>query len=43
LLSVAVLLTFLVDATIYIIHVMVARSENWWRGQSFVVRSTHMF
>ncbi|KAJ5430080.1 ABC transporter integral membrane type 1 [Penicillium cf. griseofulvum] len=37
LLSVAVLLTFLVDATIYIIHVMVARSENWWRGQSFVI------
>ncbi|KAJ6187413.1 hypothetical protein N7519_002321 [Penicillium mononematosum] len=37
LLSAAVILTFLVDATIYIIHVMVARSENWWRGQSFVV------
>lgn len=37
-LSVAVLLTFLADATIYIVHVMVARSDNWWRGQSFVVR-----
>ncbi|KAJ5846582.1 hypothetical protein N7534_010251 [Penicillium rubens] len=37
LLSAAVILTFLADATIYITHVMVARSENWWRGQSFVV------
>ncbi|KAJ5236369.1 hypothetical protein N7489_006460 [Penicillium chrysogenum] len=37
LLSAAVVLTFLADATIYITHVMVARSENWWRGQSFVV------
>ncbi|KAJ5500097.1 ABC transporter, integral membrane type 1 [Penicillium expansum] len=37
LLSVAILLTFLADAIIYIIHVMAARSENWWRGQSFVV------
>lgn len=36
-LSVAVLLTFIADATIYIVHVMLARSENWWRGQSFVV------
>lgn len=40
LLSAVVILTFLADAIIYIIHVMVARSENWWRGQSFVVRST---
>ena len=37
-LSAAVLLTFLADATIYIVHVMVARSEHWWRGQSVVVR-----
>lgn len=37
-LSAAVLLTFLADATIYIVHVMVARSEHWWRGQSMVVR-----
>ncbi|KAJ5986284.1 hypothetical protein N7451_010649 [Penicillium sp. IBT 35674x] len=36
-LSAAVLLTFLADATIYIVHVMVARSEHWWRGQSVVV------
>ncbi|KAJ6092618.1 hypothetical protein N7486_007907 [Penicillium sp. IBT 16267x] len=36
-LSAAVLLTFLADATIYIVHVMVARSEHWWRGQSMVV------
>ena len=42
LLSVAILLTFLADAIIYIIHVMAARSENWWRGQSFVVRSIRM-
>lgn len=37
-LSVAVLVTFLADATIYILHVMAARSEQWWRGQSTVVR-----
>jgi hypothetical protein len=37
-LSVAVLVTYLADATIYIAHVMVARSEHWWRGQSAVVR-----
>jgi hypothetical protein len=36
-LSVAVPLTFIADATIYIIHVMAARSDNWWRGQSSVV------
>ena len=38
-LSVAIPLTFLADATIYILHVMAARSENWWRGQPTVVRS----
>lgn len=37
-LSVGVLVTFLADATIYIVHVMVASSEHWWRGQSVVVR-----
>lgn len=42
LLSAAILLTFLADATIYIVHVMTARSENWWRGQPFVVRSIQM-
>lgn len=36
--SVGVLLTYLMDATIYILHVMMARSEHWWRGQSAVVR-----
>ncbi|KAJ5232224.1 ABC transporter integral membrane type 1 [Penicillium chermesinum] len=36
-LSVGVLVTFLADSVIYIVHVMVARSENWWRGQSAVV------
>lgn len=37
-LSVAVLVTFLADAAICVVHVMVARSEHWWRGQSMVVR-----
>ncbi|KAJ5698879.1 hypothetical protein N7462_000884 [Penicillium macrosclerotiorum] len=36
-LSVGVLVTYLADATIYILHVMVARSEHWWRGQSVVI------
>lgn len=36
-LSVAVLVTYLADAAIYITHVMVARSEHWWRGQSVVI------
>jgi hypothetical protein len=36
-LSVAIAFTFIADATIYILHVMTARSENWWRGQSSVV------
>ncbi|KAJ5389931.1 uncharacterized protein N7496_000999 [Penicillium cataractarum] len=35
--SVAVLVTYLIDATIYILHVMLARSEHWWRGQSAVI------
>ncbi|KAJ5174915.1 uncharacterized protein N7482_000792 [Penicillium canariense] len=35
--SVAVLMTFLTDATIYILHVVMARSEHWWRGQSTVI------
>jgi hypothetical protein len=41
-----VLVTYLADATIYILHVLLARSENWWRGQSAVVcipRQTVMF
>lgn len=38
-LSVAVLVTYLADAIIYVVHVMVARSEHWWRGQSMVVRT----
>lgn len=37
-LSGAVLVTYLADAAIYVAHVMVARSEHWWRGQSVVVR-----
>ncbi|KAJ5095782.1 hypothetical protein NUU61_005138 [Penicillium alfredii] len=36
-LSAGVLLTFLADAAIYLTHVMFARSENWWRGQSAVI------
>jgi hypothetical protein len=43
LLSVGILLTFIADATIYITHVMVARAENWWRGQSVVVCSLGSF
>ncbi|KAF3387287.1 Heavy metal tolerance protein [Penicillium rolfsii] len=35
--SVAVLVTYLADAIIYILHVLLARSENWWRGQSSVI------
>lgn len=42
-LSVGVLVTFLADATIYILHVMTARAEHWWRGQSVVVRSRREF
>lgn len=41
-LSAGVLLTFLADAAIYIAHVMVARSEHWWRGQSMVVRLSRL-
>lgn len=37
-LSAGVLVTFLADATIYTAHVLMARSEYWWRGQSAVVR-----
>lgn len=37
-LSVAILVTFLADAANCVVHVMVARSEHWWRGQSMVVR-----
>lgn len=37
-LALGVVLTFLADATIYIAHVMIARSQHWWRGQSGVVR-----
>lgn len=40
-LSAAIPLTFVADASIYILHVMTARSENWWRGQPAVVRSPH--
>ncbi|KAJ5094193.1 hypothetical protein N7456_010054 [Penicillium angulare] len=36
-LSVGILVTFLADATIYILHVMTARAEHWWRGQSVVI------
>ena len=36
-LSLGILLTLVADAVITISHVMVARSEHWWRGQSLVV------
>ncbi|KAJ5737393.1 uncharacterized protein N7483_002518 [Penicillium malachiteum] len=29
--------TYLADATIYTVHVMIAWSENWWGGQSIVI------
>lgn len=37
-LSAGVLVTFFANATIYTTHVLMARSEYWWRGQSVVVR-----
>lgn len=36
-LSVAVLMTFLVDAAVNMVHVLFHRRENWWCGQSVVV------
>lgn len=37
LLSVAILVTFVAEAAANVSHVMVARSEHWWCGQSVVV------
>lgn len=37
-LTVAVLVTFVVDASINVAHTIIARSEHWWSGQSVVVR-----
>ena len=37
-LSVAVLMTFVIDASINVVHTITARSEHWWCGQSVVVR-----
>lgn len=37
-LTVAVLVTFIVDASVNIAHTIIARSEHWWCGQSVVVR-----
>jgi hypothetical protein len=45
-LSLAVLLTFLVDATVNVSHAIIDRSEHWWRGQATVVsksRRTYMY
>ncbi|KAJ6105156.1 ABC transporter integral membrane type 1 [Penicillium sp. IBT 18751x] len=36
-LSVAVLMTYIVDMITYIIHVKVAWSEHWWGGESMVI------
>jgi hypothetical protein len=36
-LSVTVIVTYLADMTIYIIHVITPWSEHWWGGQSVVV------
>lgn len=41
-LSVGVLLTIVADAAFTITHVIVFRSEHWWRGQSLVVRTIFM-
>lgn len=40
-LSVAVLVTFVLEAALNIAHTVVARSEHWWCGQSLVVRFSH--
>jgi hypothetical protein len=37
-LSVAVPVTFVADAAFTMVHVIVNRHENWWCGQSVVVR-----
>ncbi|OKL56550.1 hypothetical protein UA08_08347 [Talaromyces atroroseus] len=36
-LSLAVLLTFLVDAAINVSHAILYRSQHWWRGQATVI------
>jgi ATP-binding cassette, subfamily B, vacuolar membrane transporter HMT1/ACLQ len=36
-LSVAVLVTFIANATLVILHSLVKRKENWWCGQAVVV------
>jgi ATP-binding cassette, subfamily B, vacuolar membrane transporter HMT1/ACLQ len=36
-LSLAVLVTFLVDAAINVSHAILYRSQHWWRGQATVV------
>ncbi|KAL1963689.1 hypothetical protein VTN77DRAFT_7893 [Rasamsonia byssochlamydoides] len=36
-LSVGVLLTYIADAAVNTAHVIVARSEHWWRGQAVVI------
>ncbi|OJJ51301.1 hypothetical protein ASPZODRAFT_127358 [Penicilliopsis zonata CBS 506.65] len=36
-LSVGVLVTFVADAVINILHVMTSRAEHWWRGQAMVI------
>ena len=38
-LSVAILITWIADAVIFIAHALMARSEHWWQGQSVVVRA----
>ena len=36
-LSVGIILTFLANATIVVLHAVIARKENWWCGESVVV------
>ena len=38
--SVAAILTFLGDAVVIIVHALVDKKDNWWCGQSGVVRET---
>lgn len=41
-LAVGILVTLVADAAINITHVIFARSQHWWCGQSVVVRLEHL-
>jgi ATP-binding cassette, subfamily B, vacuolar membrane transporter HMT1/ACLQ len=42
-LSVGVLITFIADAAINLLHTLCNRSEQWWRGQATVVSFCFIF